>query len=171
MRTYILDGYNLIHRMKGLRAELDQGLEAARARLEARCLPLLRRKDVRAVFVVYDGRQEAEERRPSGLRIIYTRGKESADSRILRLVREEEGRAGECIIVTDDREVGWHGKGLGGRVIGCAELEALLEGEGRRASGSGGSGNKSPSGHAPKEGLKTSDCKRITDEYRKQLGL
>lgn len=171
MKVYLIDGYNLIHRLPGLRSEMSRGLEAARRRLETQCLTLLSRKDVRAAYIIYDGQEEGYEKRSSALYVVYTRRKQSADSRILEWVREAEEDRDEIIVVSDDREIGWHGKGLGARWMGCeAFAELLVPRPGvsapHRAKGRPG-GSDGPS----RDGLKPSDRSRITDEYRRQLGL
>lgn len=172
LKVYLIDGYNLIHRLPDLRAELARGLESARRRLESKCLPLLTRRDVRAAYIIYDGQQEGYEKRSAALHIVYTRRKQSADSRILEWVRAAEGAQDEIVIVSDDREIGWHGKGLGARSMGCEVFESLLaQRTGPAAAGGGVAGRTGGSGSPVKDGLKPSDCSRITDEYRKQLGL
>lgn len=169
MKIYLIDGYNLIHRLPDLRAEMARGLEAARRRLESKCLPLQSLSDVRAVYIIYDGQGEGYQKRSSKLGVIYTSRKQSADSRILELVRSAEESGDEIIVVSDDREITWHGRGLGARACACAELESLLS---KTASGTRSRPGRSSSPSAlPKDGLKPSDFSKITEEYRKHLGL
>lgn len=105
-RIIIVDGYNAIRRMEGLRAaEARGGLEAGREALLG-WLANRYRATPHAVVVVFDGAEaaEREERRPrwSRCRIVYTRAGTSADEAIARIAAEERARGAEVVMFSDD---------------------------------------------------------------------
>jgi predicted RNA-binding protein with PIN domain len=97
----IIDGYNLIGRDGGLRG----ALEHKRNWLIQQLANFREKKDFE-ITVVFDGwqsglRYEAEEKR-AGVRVVFSRLGEKADSVIIRLARAQ---GNGCVVVTSDREI------------------------------------------------------------------
>jgi len=87
----IVDGYNMIYAWEGLRELAQTDIDAARDRLITRLINYsnIRSKEVVAVFDAYrvkGGEGSSEE--IGGLRVVFTKGGESADAYIERLVHE-----------------------------------------------------------------------------------
>lgn len=100
---YILDGYNLIHRIPHL----------SRGNLEESRLKLIQWIERQApqgsrhnkVTIVFDGRADvfSWDRRESSVRVLFTSG-ESADDRIKAIVNED-GHPKTIVVISDDREI------------------------------------------------------------------
>ncbi len=106
--VYIVDGYNVVHRVAALRECLSAGPAAGRRALLAYCSEwMTRRRDVWLFYVVFDGDSSvhpAEEGAAPGVRAVYTETGETADRRVLALAAERAQDA-HCVVVSDDREV------------------------------------------------------------------
>jgi predicted RNA-binding protein with PIN domain len=97
----IIDGYNLIGRNGGLRGALEHKRNWLIQQLAS-----FREKKNFEITVVFDGwqsgsRYEVEEKR-GGVKIIFSRLGEKADSVIIRLARAQ---GSGCVVVTSDREI------------------------------------------------------------------
>ncbi|MGE5304436.1 MAG: NYN domain-containing protein [Alphaproteobacteria bacterium] len=97
----IVDGYNLIGRDGGLRGALEH-----KRNWLMQQLAIFREQKNFEITVVFDGwqhglRDEAEEKR-GGVKVIFSRLGEKADSVIIRLSR---ARGSGCVVVTSDREI------------------------------------------------------------------
>jgi predicted RNA-binding protein with PIN domain len=97
----IIDGYNLIGRDGGL----SGALEHKRNWLIQQLASFREKKNVE-VTVVFDGwqsglRNEVEEKR-GGVKVVFSRPGEKADSVIMRLARRQ---GNGCVVVTSDREI------------------------------------------------------------------
>lgn len=109
IQVILVDGYNAIRRIEGLRvAERRGGLEAGREALLG-WLASRYRASPHTVVVVFDGAeaQEREVRRPrwSRCRIVYTRAGTSADDAIARIAAEERARGAAVVMFSDDGAV------------------------------------------------------------------
>ncbi|NQU74469.1 MAG: NYN domain-containing protein [Candidatus Omnitrophica bacterium] len=105
MRTLIIDGYNVIHKIPQIEDLLDESLEAARIGL-IRLLSEFKdsRKDVEHIYVVFDGKAEMfDEEVPVGPAItaIYTHSKKSADNKILELIKNSD-KPNVITVISDD---------------------------------------------------------------------
>jgi predicted RNA-binding protein with PIN domain len=97
----IIDGYNLIGRDEGLRGALEHKRNWLIQQLAS-----FRKKKGFEITVVFDGwqsglRYEVEEKR-GGVRVVFSRLGEKADSVIIRLARAQ---GSGCVVVTSDREI------------------------------------------------------------------
>jgi uncharacterized protein len=97
----IIDGYNLIGRDQGL----SGALEHKRNWLLQQLSRFREKKDFE-VTIVFDGwrsgsRYEVEEKK-AGVRIVFSRLGEKADSVIIRIAR---AKGSGCVVVTSDREI------------------------------------------------------------------
>jgi hypothetical protein len=107
-RTYIIDGYNAIHRVPEWEQALDTELARARELLCSYCAEwLASRRDAEKFIVVFDGDSSVSPFSSDsyrGVRIIYTQSGETADSRIISLV-EDMASPRDAVVVSDDGEV------------------------------------------------------------------
>jgi len=163
---YILDAYNVIHKIPGLEARLDRDLRGAREALVMLCQQLLdKRRDIRRIIIVFDGRTEFHHLpsvQPPKIRIEYSDTEEKADERIVRILEQHEAVAAKAV-VSDDNFVRNQARAYHTRVIPVAEFQAMTV--------------KSPSSKpgkrraAPEEKLPPSLASAITAAYKKDLGL
>ncbi len=136
----LIDGYNLIRRSPELarldREDLARGREALLARLAAyRCVKAHR------ITVVFDGAGAPvglpERDRKAGIRVLFSRGGETADRLIARLAREERESA---LVVTSDAALQRAVSSSGAAVVSVEEFATRLE----LALGGGGAVDDSP---------------------------
>ncbi|MBI2089216.1 MAG: NYN domain-containing protein [Deltaproteobacteria bacterium] len=118
----IIDGYNLIGSVAGLRGNL----EARRDRL-IRELGEYQEKKGYPITVVFDGWRsgwinEVEER-IDRIHVVYSKQGEKADSVILRLARE---MGSGCVVVSSDREVRSGAEACGAVPVYAGEFRAKL---------------------------------------------
>jgi predicted RNA-binding protein with PIN domain len=110
----IIDGYNVIHQITALKQAADQRLALVRmvhAWKE-------HRQYRGTVTIVYDG--SGQSGRPNdeglpGVKCVFTRTGETADGRIVEMVRKNS-RPQEMTVVSDDNYVGSNCRNLGARV-------------------------------------------------------
>lgn len=118
----IIDGYNLIGSVAGLRGNL----KARRERL-LRELREYQEKKGYPITVVFDGwrsgRLHEVEERAGGIHVIYSKQGEKADVVILRLAREMGSR---CVVVSSDREVQGGAEAFGTLPVYAGEFRAKL---------------------------------------------
>lgn len=161
---YILDAYNVIHKIKRLDAALDKDLRTAREALMTFCRELMdRRGDITKMILVFDGKSEFNDLShpaPRGLQLVFSETGEDADERII-IVLEELGNEKKCVI-SDDNFVRNTARSHQTASMSVAEFEAFERSVMHK--------NSKPSG--PK-GFKLSpeEAADITEEYRRQLGL
>ncbi len=106
-KTFIIDGYNAIHKIPELEAKLGESLESARGAL-AMEISGWRRRHVNAnVYIVFDGRNEHildhSHTKICGIDCIFTRSEESADDRIINMVRSTKDSSAITVISDDNR--------------------------------------------------------------------
>lgn len=136
--TYIIDGYNAIHRIPQWADLLDKNLATAREALCSFCAEWLsNRKDAERFIVVFDGDSNASPFSSDafkGVRIIYTPTGETADSRIVELVRSST-RPQDFVVVSDDGEVFRKSRAAGAKTLSVREFVNT----GRPSNGTAGS--------------------------------
>lgn len=129
MSILVLDGYNVIHAIPHLDRKLDQSLQAAREALVADCVALRqRRRDLRQIYVVFDGDQrygEGPDRRREGITVLFTTRSEEADERILNFLRHHAA-TGTFTIVSNDTELFNNCRAHGARMMSVAQFAAQL---------------------------------------------
>jgi predicted RNA-binding protein with PIN domain len=107
-KVIIVDGYNAIHRSKQLARLLDRSLEAAREGLVVYCAEWrAKRGDVEQFTVVFDGNSSVVGGRilgRPGIKVVYTATGETADERILQIIRPIRDHH-RYIVVSDDNDV------------------------------------------------------------------
>ncbi len=123
----LIDGYNLIRRCPELarldREDLARGREALLARLA-----VYRRVKAHRITVVFDGAGAPvglpERDRKAGIRVLFSRGGETADRLIARLAREEPESA---LVVTSDAALQRAVSSSGAAVVSVEEFATRLE--------------------------------------------
>lgn len=162
---YILDAYNVIHKIKKLESALDRDLRTAREALSALCRALLEsRGGISQIILVFDGRSEFRDlpqAEPPGIRFIFSETDEDADERIVRILEELPHGSRACV-VSDDNFVRNHARAYSSDVMSAAEFEALT----RRSQEK----SRKPE-IKPAPGLSPREADEITAEYKKRLGL
>jgi predicted RNA-binding protein with PIN domain len=122
----IIDGYNLIRQSKTLSRLDSQDIARGREALIDR-LAAYRRIKAHRVTVVFDG-VHAPQLAPlrdqvKGIRIVFSRGEESADGVIVRMARNEREQA---MVVTSDQAVARSAEAWGAATIDSLEFESRM---------------------------------------------
>jgi predicted RNA-binding protein with PIN domain len=158
----ILDGYNVIHRLPSLQERLDRSLQEARAGLIRCCMDWLAyRKDAQMFYVVFDGSSDVLDAPNEGserVRVVFTDSSETADERIIRIVRQRE-RADNCVVVSDDNYVRTGCRSGSCDIMSVEEFCATLNRKKSRTV--------KHVRHGTKTGLSPDQERRITDELRR----
>ena len=97
---WVIDGYNAIRRIPQLDALFRSDMRRSREALVRHCRERMAgRRDLGGIWVVFDGSGAVADagHAPAGLRVIFTRKGETADRRILDLIRD--GRRGEFVVL------------------------------------------------------------------------
>ena len=120
----IIDGYNLIGRDGGMRGALEHKRNGL-----IQQLAIFRQTKNLEVTVVFDGWQsglakEIEEKR-GGVKVIFSRLGEKADSVIMRLARLQ---GSGCVVVTSDREIRNVVEKFGATAVTSGEFAEILRG-------------------------------------------
>ncbi|MBL7070559.1 MAG: NYN domain-containing protein [Candidatus Omnitrophica bacterium] len=107
-KTFIIDGYNVIHKIPELCAKLEESLESARDALVIEIQSWKRRYADSKAYIVFDGKNEDIfddlPTRILGIDCVFTRSKESADDRIISMVRNAEAPS-LITVISDDNQV------------------------------------------------------------------
>lgn len=129
-KIYILDGYNLIHRIPRWARALDLSLEQGRAALLNYCRNWIQQRgDVYLFFVVFDGDSGVTPSQTSsgrGVRVVYSVTGQTADDKMLEIVHEF-GESYRYIMVSDDRYVVRKARLLGSDIQSAAKFAGVLE--------------------------------------------
>jgi predicted RNA-binding protein with PIN domain len=163
---YILDAYNVLHKMRRFQSALDKSLQSAREALTAQCAALVeRRGDIVSIILVFDGRSEFRDlpqKAPKGIRLVFSETNEDADDRIATVL-EELPKKPEKMVVSDDNSVRNHARAYGVRSQSVAEFEAVLMKAETKTR---------PQKSKPEKPALPSDvAAKITEAYKKSLGL
>ena len=104
MKTYIVDGYNLLWKLNPLLME-QRRLEEARADLEGRLVEFLSAVDNTEALVVYDGQGGGSPpgKPRHGVRIAFSPSGTPADEKILDYIQASVDQ-GEVFVVSSDRK-------------------------------------------------------------------
>lgn len=127
MSTHIIiDGYNLIRQSRHLSTQENLSLDLGRSALLEKLREYKKTRKHR-ITVVFDGAGKGGHHEHtetvSGMRVMYSRGGQSADMVIKLLVqREREG----AVVVTADRELSGIVRSFGATVISSADFERKM---------------------------------------------
>ncbi len=164
---FILDAYNVIHKIKSLERLLDKDLRAAREGLISLCGRLAsERGDISKIILVFDGRSEfwnSAHPSLSKIDLIFSETNEDADERIITVLEQLPAKSLKCV-VSDDNFVRNQARSHETRVMPVTEFEALAAGRGKKAQSARKSGQDAPA-------LSSKIAAEITAAYKKELGL
>lgn len=164
--TVILDGYNVTNRMRELRRGARSGLEETRRRLVQSCTTWLQeRRDIERLIVVFDGDSSVpgiSETPVRGVRVVFTRTGESADSHILNLVSGSMD-VSRYLVVSDDAEVASGARARGAEVKSVAGFLSMVMARRQAAAGAGTTDEK--------EKLSSEEERALNEELMKEWGL
>lgn len=181
-QIYIIDGYNVIHRVPRWEAHLRRSLEQGREALLTYCRQWMQtRGDVWLFYVVFDGDCAVTASHTSsgpGVRVVYTRTGETADDRMLDIMREF-GEGCAYVAVSDDRYVSSNAKLLSAEVMSARDFADALSPEskaiprkkqrGRGCAASRDVDSNSRDNTAGK--VSPHDAKIITDSLRREWNV
>lgn len=121
---YLIDGHNLIPRVRGLNLQQLDDEQALIARLDV----YFQRQRKQAV-VYFDRAQPggSPDLRRAFLRVHFVRPPAIADSAILQHLRKLKGEAHNWVVVSSDNEVRQGAEHLGARVLSSEAFAALLD--------------------------------------------
>lgn len=121
---YLIDGHNLIPRVRGLSLRQLDDEQALIARLDV----YFQRQRKQAV-VYFDRAQPggSPDLQRAFLRVHFVRPPVIADTAILRHLRKLKGEARNWVVVSSDNEVRLGAEHLGARVLSSEEFAALLD--------------------------------------------
>jgi predicted RNA-binding protein with PIN domain len=110
----VIDGYNVIYAIPGLRKKiLKQGPQSARDGLIALCVQYrMARKDISSICIVFDGTEANSVRNSegvmqgskisNGVNVIFSRGEKEADDIIIDLLRKNQPASDFTVISSDN---------------------------------------------------------------------
>lgn len=160
MKTFILDGYNVIFSLPELESLTETSLEAARDGLFHFCDRFCQKRgDIRRIHIVFDGKSQYGSRTGEAygfLDVQYSATGQSADDVIIELLDEMKSLK-NVTVVSNDNYVRNHGRVYGAQVLSVDEFCRLA----------GGPEDLPDSG----ETLSEAECESITEAYRRYLKL
>lgn len=161
---FILDAYNVIHKIKKLDAAMDQSLKAGRDALLDYCSEVIaRRGDITKMILVFDGRTEFRglpEISAPKIKTVFSDTDEDADERIILVLEELENVFNKCV-VSDDNFVRNTARSHRAKGMSAAEFEDFCRVKTPAV--------KKNSGERTALDAETAD--EITRAYKKELGL
>ncbi|MBM3315018.1 NYN domain-containing protein [candidate division WOR-3 bacterium] len=124
--SYIIDGYNLLHKLPELAGLAGSDLELARELLLGRLVCWRGRRGI-AVTVVFDGtgRAATAPRAAAGVRVVFSRPPRSADAEIAALLAGHRSPR-SVMVVSSDREVRTRARDRGAKTVLSEEFAAGL---------------------------------------------
>jgi len=163
---YILDAYNIIHKIKRLEAALDKDLRSARdALVELSSKLVFTRGDISKIILVFDGKSQFRDLPNANLpkiKMVFSETGEDADDRIVTILEELSKEKNKCV-VSDDNFVRNHARAYEARAMSVSEFEQLLNPKSKKQKNrTDGSENFS---------LSPKTAAEITEAYKKELGL
>lgn len=162
---YILDAYNVIHKIPRLSQALDKDLRTARDTLIALSGALASaRGDISKIILVFDGNSEFHDlpqSSPPKIKLVFSETGEDADDRIRGILEQLAKERNKCV-VSDDNSVRNHARAYLTRIMSVAEFEGLLSPK-----------HKKKTGAKPQDSfsLPLKIANEITEAYKKELGL
>jgi predicted RNA-binding protein with PIN domain len=167
-RIMLIDAYNVIHQISELQKLLDVSLEKARYALLQRCsLWLQHRRDITDFWVVFDGKTEFAHQnvhvQTSGIRAIFTNTTQTADEKIIEIIRYGSYTPAQYTVVSNDNFVINNSKSLGAKVISVQEFQQ----DARRKTAS----SSQDKGSVDEKSISQKDVKDINNWLSQELGL
>ena len=125
---YILDAYNVIHKIPSLEKLADKDLRTSREALIHLVTRLAARGDTTKIILVFDGQTQYHDlanSAPPKIKLIYSNTNEDADDRIA-VVLESLPERPIRIVVSDDNSVRNHARAYKASPMSVAKFETLL---------------------------------------------
>ncbi len=127
---YIVDGYNMLHRIPELRRQAGSGLEAGRKALLAR-LAAFRARSRNPVLVVFDGDPEVSggsgaTGATGGVEVVFSRKPINADTVIKQLIDRRKNETA-LAVVSSDHEIMWYARACGCEVLSSEAFFSRLK--------------------------------------------
>jgi len=157
MKLLILDGYNVIHKIPQVAAQLNTSLEQARLSLSNFILTWKKQHAYNGnICIVFDGKDGSisNSQSLSGIKCVYTNTKQEADDRIISMVKNSQNSK-TITVVSNDNYVTNNCKAHGAVV---KAVQFLLQPSKSRAS-------------QPDKNIDPATKKDINDYLRKEWGL
>lgn len=144
-QSLIIDGYNVIHRLSHL-ARMHGNLQKKRERLAAFMAEWrVRTRYKGAITIVFDGQDCMEQSFGGnilhGIRCIFSRTKEDADDRIIRILKDSSAPE-HVMVVSDDNYVANHCRSFGARIKAVSFLAAKKQATKNSSRSQGGTEKK-----------------------------
>ncbi|MCK4463409.1 MAG: NYN domain-containing protein [Candidatus Omnitrophica bacterium] len=158
MKTIILDGYNVIHKIPELSRKLDESLAAARTALAIHMSSWRRKYLYQRIHIVFDGQDRAtwsySQTALHGIGCSFTQTKDEADDYIIRIIRKSKNPH-DITVISDDNKIRNNCKAYGVKVESPSFLNKSRE--------------KSRGTKEAAKTINTKDNKEITDYYEAHL--
>ena len=168
-KIFIVDGYNVIHKVAEWSRLLDR-LESARNALIRYCQECMAmRGDVDRFIVVFDGDSSVEGgygQSGGGVHVVFSESGESADDRILKLLALA-GKGANATVVTEDNYVKRGVRVEGGRAMTVRAFREM----GKRSGGAGLDGGGMQGGVDTKTRLSPKQVKDLNKSLMSEWGL
>lgn len=122
MKTFIIDGYNVIYKIPQLEEQLENSLQSAREALVN--FININKPQADKYVVIFEGRDEHFGLSPSEsgyVKLIFTNTNEEADRRIVDILKSADNTR-SLVVVSDDNYVLNHAKGFGAGRMSAAEF-------------------------------------------------
>lgn len=111
MRTFVIDGYNLLHQVPELAGTASENLEDRRERLIRRLVSLSAGRKL-LIHIVFDTARIRKSRSNyPGIRVDYA--KPSADAYIRRIISENQSNRNLVVVSSDRKDIGEYAKTCG----------------------------------------------------------
>ena len=163
---YVLDAYNVIHKIPQLEAILDKDLRSARNALVNLCQDLAsRRKDISEIILVFDGNSKFHDLPQLSfgkIKLIFSETNEDADERIITILEKLTKERNKCV-VSDDNFVRNHARAYEAQAMSVSEFGQLIHPKNKKKRNS----QLSSKGFS----LSPKIAEEITEAYKKELGL
>ncbi len=163
---YILDAYNVIHKIPALERTLDQNLRSSRDTLVELCRNFAaRRGDISEIILVFDGNSkfnDLPQEKMSKIRLIFSETGEDADEKIVQILERLSEIRNKCV-VSDDNFVRNHARAYETSAMSVSEFERLINPKSKKPR------NKPSASDDFFLSPKAAD--EITKAYKKELGL
>jgi predicted RNA-binding protein with PIN domain len=163
-KVLLVDGYNVINRVPGLKPSLESGLENARSRLALQISTWSQTHPGVECILVFDGDKKfagGRDQRLAGIRCVFSPASHGGDDELIRFVRGYKGKTSDITVVSDDNNVGNNCRAHGASV---QPSSYIMTGKPRLAPGRRNT-------VAVSKGIGAKAAAEIDKELRKKFGL
>ncbi len=111
MKTFLIDGYNLLHQAPGLAGLTSENLEEQRERLIRRLVSLSAGRKLKLHLVFDTSRARGGRTQDPGIRVDFA--KPSADAYIRKVISKNQSNRNLIIVSSDRKDIGLYAKTCG----------------------------------------------------------